>query len=214
MSLARRVAHHGSRALLAAGLLALSYAAYVVIDAQAYQAIEHRQFERDAVPHALSEPAAVDGSAIGELRISRLDLVAVVVQGDSDAILRRAVGHLADTALPGEAGNVVLAGHRDTFFRPLKNIRAGDVVTLRTRRGDFHYAVETTRVVPPTEVQVLESTGGHTLTLITCFPFGFLGAAPDRFVVLARELSGPGQEPGTVVRSGVSSIDLRQRSAP
>jgi len=193
MSLPRRMAHHGSRALLAAGLLALAYAGYVVIDAHVYQAVEHRQFEGVAAPQALSESAALDGSAIGELRIPRLGLTAVVVQGDSDAILRRAVGHLADTALPGEAGNVVLAGHRDTFFRPLKQIRAGDAVTVRTARGDVRYVVESTRVVPPTDVQVLEPTGGHTLTLITCFPFSYLGAAPERFIVLARELDAPRQ---------------------
>jgi sortase A len=203
MSRARRIAHQGAPALLAAGLFALAYAAYVVIDAQAFQAIEHRQFEWDAAPQALPEPAAVDGSVIGELRISRLDLTAVVVQGDSAGILRRAVGHLADTALPGDAGNVVLAGHRDTFFRPLKGIRTGDVVTVRTARGDFQYVVESTRVVPPTDVQVLEPTGGHTLTLITCFPFGFLGAAPDRFIVLARELDALRHERGAV-QSGTS----------
>jgi len=194
MSLPRRMAHHGSRALLAAGLLALAYAAYVVIDAHAYQTIEHRRFEAVVAPHALSEPAAVDGSPIGELRIPRLGLTAVVVQGDSDAILRRAVGHLADTALPGEAGNVVLAGHRDTFFRPLKHIRAGDAVTVRTARGDVRYVVESTRVVAPTDLRVLEPTGGHTLTLITCFPFRYLGAAPERFIVLARELEAPSQD--------------------
>jgi sortase A len=194
----RRIARHGARALLGAGLLALGYSAYVVIDAQAYQAIELRQFERDAAPHALPEPAAVAGSVIGELRISRLDLTAVVVQGDSAGILRRAVGHLAETALPGDAGNVVLAGHRDTFFRPLKDIRTGDVVTVRTARGDFQYVVESTKVVPPTDMRVLEPTGGHTLTLITCFPFGYLGAAPDRFIVLARELDAPRQERGAV----------------
>jgi len=190
MSLARRAAHHGSRVLLVIGLLALGYAAYVVVDARAYQAIEHRRFE-EAIPQVSPEAAAIDGSAIGELQISRIGLTAVIVQGDSPAILRRAVGHLADTALPGDVGNVVLAGHRDTFFRPLKRIRAGDVVTVRTRRRDFEYVVESTAVVPPSAVEVLQPTGGRTLTLITCYPFGYLGAAPNRFIVRARATEGP-----------------------
>jgi sortase A len=114
----------------------------------------------------------------------------MVVQGDSAAILRRAVGHLADTALPGESGNVVLAGHRDTFFRPLKLVQAGDAIILKTRVGDFEYLVDSTAVVLPSDVQVIQPTGGHTLTLITCFPFSYLGSAPDRFIVHARETAG------------------------
>jgi sortase A len=85
----------------------------------------------------------------------------------------------------------VLAGHRDTFFRPLKRVHAGDAITLKTRNGDFEYAVESIAVVPPGDVHVLQSTGGRTLTLITCFPFSYLGPAPDRFIVRARELKAP-----------------------
>jgi sortase A len=177
-----------ARVLLIAGLLALGYAAYVVIDANAYQAIEQRRFHDTRA--AASAPHAVTvGGAIGEILIPRLGLTAVVVQGDSPAILQRAVGHLADTALPGESGNVVLAGHRDTFFRPLKRVRAGDAITLRTGDGDFEYLVESTAVVPPVDVQVLQPTGGRTLTLITCFPFSYVGPAPDRFIVRAREIT-------------------------
>ena len=175
---------------LAAGLLALGYAAYVVADAKAYQAIEQRRFER-LRHHAVPAPGLVEGGSMGEIRIPRLGLTAIVVEGDSAAILRRAVGHVAGTALPGEWGNVVLAGHRDTFFRPLKSIRAGDAITLSTRDGDFDYFVESTSIVPPTDVQVMEPAGGRTLTLITCFPFSYLGSAPDRFIVRARETEGP-----------------------
>ena len=85
---------------------------------------------------------SVEGGSIGEIQIPRLGLTAIVVQGDSAAILRRGVGHLADKALPGESGNVVLAGHRDTFFRPLKDVQAGDAITLKTRDGDFECLVE------------------------------------------------------------------------
>ena len=192
MSAARRVARHAGRVLLAAGLLALAYAAYVVVDARSFQAAEQQRLERArrqaaAERTSTAAVALVDGGSIGELEIRRLGLAVIVVQGDSAKILRRAVGHLPGTALPGELGNVVLAGHRDTFFRPLRNVRAGDVITLKTRDGDFEYLVESTTVVPPNDVKVLQPTGGRTLTLITCFPFFVLGPAPDRFVVRARE---------------------------
>jgi sortase A len=190
MSWIHRAAHRTSHVLLAAGLLALGYVGYVFVDARAYQAVERTRFE-DARRDEPTLPVPHDGGAIGEIQVTRLDLTAVIVQGDSAAILRRAVGHLANTALPGEPGNVVLAGHRDTFFRPLKAVRTGDTITLKTRRGDFEYVVESTAVVPPTDVSVLASTGGRTLTLITCFPFSYLGAAPERFVVRARQMPGP-----------------------
>jgi len=189
MTQPHRAARRVARVFLAAGLLALGYAAYIVVDAKAYQAIEQRRFER-ARQDAAVAPAPVEGGAIGEIQIPRLGLTAIVVQGDSAAILQRAVGHLAATALPGESGNVVLAGHRDTFFRPLKRVRAGDAITLKTRAGDFEYRVESTAVVPPGDVQVLEATGGRTLTLITCYPFSYLGSAPERFIVRARETAG------------------------
>jgi sortase A len=116
-----------------------------------------------------------------------------MVQGDAANILQHAVGHLAETALPGESGNVVLAAHRDTFFRPLKRIRVGDIITLRTVKGDFEYWVESTAVVSPDAIEVLRPTDGRTLTLITCFPFSFVGPAPNRFIVRARakELDRP-----------------------
>ncbi len=196
MSRTRRAARQAARVLLVAGVLALGYVAYVVINARAYQAIEQGRLERakrDAAVAPAPKPAApapVEGGSIGEIQIPRLGLTAIVVEGDSAAILRRAVGHLADTALPGESGNVVLAGHRDTFFRPLKDVHAGDAITLKTRDGDVEYLVESTAVVPPSDVRVLQPTGGHTLTLITCFPFYYLGSAPDRFIVRAREIEG------------------------
>jgi len=178
-------------AFLATGLVSLAYAASIVVGARTYQAIEERRFQAERLDVAdAGPPGVVDGHAIGEIQIPRILLSAMIAQGDSPAILRHAVGHLADSALPGERGNVVLAGHRDSFFRPLKDIRAGDVITLKTLGGDFAYRVESTAVVPPTDVQVLEPTGGRTLTLVTCFPFSYLGAAPDRFIVRARQVDG------------------------
>ncbi len=193
-----------ARILLVAGLLALGYDAYVIADAKVYQVMERRRFDRARRDTATMAPVAY-GKSIGEIQIPRLGLTAVVVQGDSAAILRRAVGHLARTALPGETGNVVLAGHRDTFFSQLKRVQSGDTIMLSTRDGDFTYVVEWTAIVPPTDVQVIEPTGGRTLTLITCFPFSYLGRAPDRFIVGAREGRDPARRlnrPEAVLRHG------------
>ncbi|MGA2097265.1 MAG: class D sortase [Candidatus Acidiferrum sp.] len=165
---------------------------YVLVDAHAYQASEQEKFESNLQKGTgrpqLPPPALVEGDVIGEIQVPRLHLKAIVVQGDSHTILRRAVGHIPETALPGEPGNVALAGHRDTFFRPLRNITLGDAITFKTPAGDFQYFVESTQVVPAGKTEVLDATAVPTLTLITCFPFDYFGAAPKRFVVRAREL--------------------------
>ena len=176
---------------LALGLLTLGYSAYVVVDARAYQAYEQSKFEamveKGTGSPQLPPNLLVEGDVIGEIQVPRLRLKAIVVQGDSHTILRRAVGHIPETALPGKPGNVALAGHRDTFFRPLRNIRLGDAITLKTPTGDFQYLVESTQIVPAANVEVLGATPLPTLTLITCFPFDYIGAAPNRFVVRARQ---------------------------
>ncbi len=177
--------------LLAVGILALGYAGYVVADAHAYQAIENWRLghaSQRAGPRLLME-----GSVIGEIQVPRIGLTAIVVQGDSPKVLRRAVGHIPETALPGEWGNVALAGHRDTFFRPLRKIRPGDLITLQTPEGHFQYRVESAAIVSPGDVQVLQASSGRKLTLITCFPFDYVGSAPNRFIVRAREVASPEQ---------------------
>jgi sortase A len=170
---------------LACGILALGYASFVFADSHTYQLLESKKF---AQPGRLSEPhLLVEGEVIGEIQVSRLGLSVMVVQGDSAASLRRAVGHLAKSALPGEWGNVALAGHRDTYFRPLRDIRIGDEIQFKTAEHSFKYVVESIEVVAPTDVQVLEATSGHDLTLITCFPFHYVGPAPKRFIVRAKQ---------------------------
>ena len=175
-----------ARVLVAAGVAALVYATYVVVDARAYQAREWRRFEATRTSSIAMAPLT-DGDVIGQLAIARLDMAVMIAQGDSEKVLRRAVGHLAFTPLPGQGGNIVLAGHRDTIFRPLRRVAVGDVIKLTTRDGDFEYRVESFRVVPPSDLQPLDKTTTPTLTLITCFPFSYVGAAPNRFVVRARE---------------------------
>ncbi len=177
-------------ALLAMGTAALGYVAYVAIEARAYQAAETRKIELKMAQPAESQstPEVSQGSAIGRIEIPRRGLAAIVVQGDSAAILRHAVGHIPGTPLPGQPGNVALAGHRDTFFRPLRDIQIGDTIMLQTPGGDYRYLVESTTVVPPAETEVLQSSSVRELTLVTCYPFHYIGTAPNRFIVRAREL--------------------------
>jgi sortase A len=159
-----------------------------------YQAGQERAFskiERTAAALAAGSAQTVragplaDPLLLGRIEIPRLDLTAIVREGDDDATLAVAVGHIPGTAKPGERGNVVLAGHRDTFFRALRGIRLHDTIRISTPRGEDEYSVVSTEVVGPKEIRVLRSTGDGRLTLVTCFPFGFVGRAPRRFVVRA-----------------------------
>jgi sortase A len=172
---------------LTMGIFALGYAGFIGADSHVYQALEMKRL-RQAAPSA--EPRVlVNGDVIGEIQVPRLGMSAIVVQGDSPVSLRRAVGHLPKSALPGERGNVVLAGHRDTFFRPLREIQVGDQIRFKTRARSFEYVVEFIEVVAPGDIQVLQPSTGHDLTFITCFPFQYVGPAPKRFVVHAREVA-------------------------
>ena len=128
---------------------------------------------------------------LGRLEIPRLGMKIIVDEGVSTRVLRRAVGHVPQTALPGEWGNIVLAGHRDTFFRPLRNIQAGDAIALETPAGNFEYRVESIVVTSPTDVALLKPTEDRMLTLVTCFPFYYVGPAPRRFIVRARLMANP-----------------------
>jgi sortase A len=180
---------------LTLGLISLGCTGYIVADEHIYQQVEAAKFEsatnavaREAPSVGAPKHIIGDDGLIGELEIPTLGMKVAIVQGDSEKILRRAVGHLPGTAMPGDMGNVALAGHRDTFFRPLRKIGPGDAITLKTYDGDFEYRVESVEVVTPRNVEVLKSTGSRTLTLITCFPFNYVGSAPNRFIVRATQL--------------------------
>lgn len=140
----------------------------------------------DARPPAAERRLRDERGLIGRIEIPRLGVSAIVREGVDDRTLRRAVGHVPETARPGDPGNVAFAAHRDTFFRPLKQIRVGDRIRVSTPDGDFSYVVSEARVVAPDEVSVLAPTPESTLTLITCYPFNMAGPAPDRFIVRAR----------------------------
>jgi LPXTG-site transpeptidase (sortase) family protein len=136
--------------------------------------------------------AAEAGSAMAILAIPRIGLSTAVLHGSDARTLRRGPGHVENTAGPGQNGNAVIAGHRDTFFRPLRNIRVGDDIFLDASSGRYHYQVTSLLVVNPRDLSVLTPTDEATLTLITCYPFWVLGHAPDRFVVRATRVDSPG----------------------
>jgi LPXTG-site transpeptidase (sortase) family protein len=122
---------------------------------------------------------------LGRLQVPRLNMSIMLLEGVDDATLRRGIGHIPGTALPGERGNTAIAGHRDTFFRALRDIRKNDQITIQTLESEYHYVVESIIVVNPEYVNVLGDSGRPVLTLVTCYPFHLVGPAPKRFVVQA-----------------------------
>lgn len=163
------------RLLAILGVVGLGWAGTTWLDA--------RMFQQN--PSAMSSSNGALTGPIGRLEIPRLAMSVVVMPGDDDATLSRAVGHLPDTPLPWNGGNTALAGHRDTFFEPLQRVKAGDDIHLETPRGRFQYRVRRTIVVEPEDLWVLDPTPAPTLTLITCYPFRYVGPAPKRFIVQA-----------------------------
>ncbi len=127
-----------------------------------------------------------DPLVLGRIEIPRIGVSAIVREGDDDTTLTVAVGHVPGTARPGERGNMALAGHRDSFFRALRHIQVADVIHVRTPSRGYEYRVDSTEVVGAEETRVLDPTGEAVLTLVTCYPFGYLGHAPNRFIVHAR----------------------------
>jgi sortase A len=177
--------------LFAAGVSILAYCGFVLIDAWTFQNREGRDLARildDRKPAARKSPAATIDGLIGRIEISRLGLSAIVMEGTRHITLRRAAGHISGTALPGQPGNVGISGHRDTFFRPLRNIRTNDMITLTTLSGEYRYRVVSTEVVGPGDLSVLASSPNEVLTLVTCYPFYFVGPAPYRFIVRAERV--------------------------
>ena len=131
------------------------------------------------------KPAAPASGPVGRIEVPRLKLSVMAREGVDGKTLRVAAGHIPGTALPGEAGNAGFAAHRDTFFRPLKSVREGDEVVVTTPRGVYRYGVTGTSIVEPGDVSVLDPTADAILTLVTCYPFEYIGNAPQRFIVRA-----------------------------
>jgi len=201
----RRVLRWTQCLLFACAVSLLGYCGFVLADAWVFQRQESRYLDRllrdshtasGGAPKIGSStspknpPAATTGGLIGRIEIPRLGLSAVVVEGIDSAILQRAVGHIPGTALPGQPGNVGIAGHRDTFFRPLRSIRKGDEITVTTLHGSSRYRVDFTKVVQPENIEVLDGSDDALLTLVTCYPFDYVGSAPKRFIVRAHRIPG------------------------
>lgn len=140
---------------------------------------------------ALWRKAAADPAPapLAVLRIAKIQLEVPVLSGTDDRTLDRGVGHIEGTATPGAYGNVGIAGHRDSFFRGLKDIAPGDLIEVQTLREKHEYRVVRTWIVDPKDVSVLEETSSPSLTLVTCYPFYFIGSAPSRFIVRALPIS-------------------------
>jgi sortase A len=132
--------------------------------------------------------AVKEGDILGRIEIPRLKVSVIILQGTTSQTLRLGVGHIDGTAFPGEPGNIGIAGHRDTFFRALKDIRSDDEILLYTSTGIVRYDVDWTRITAPRDVGILAPATESALTLVTCYPFHYIGAAPQRFIVHAHKL--------------------------
>jgi sortase A len=184
------------RVLFVWALSALVYCGFVLTDGWMFQKREgHRldQLLRARQNASAASPAVLATAAakglIGRIVIQRLGISVIVAEGVDLPTLRRAAGHIPGTALPGQGGNVGISAHRDTFFRPLRNVRSDDLITVTTPAGEYRYRVVSTKIVSPYEVGVLEAGVNETLTLVTCYPFYFIGTAPNRFVVRAERIT-------------------------
>jgi sortase A len=192
------------RLLLLIGLACLGTVAYAYFDARLTEREESRRLDaaiaaRRHKPAAETDsfasfdtapPALEEGALVGRIEIPRVGVSSIVLEGVDARTLRRGVGHIPGTDLPSQQGNVGLAGHRDSFFRALKDISKNDTITLTTPEGVFNYQVEWTRIVTPEDTAVLANEGRPALTLVTCYPFYYVGSAPKRFIVRAVPVAG------------------------
>jgi len=137
---------------------------------------------RQSLEHDFDPPLAI-------LRIPKIDLEVAVLEGTDELVLNRGVGHIAGTPPPGETGNIGIAGHRDGYFRGLKDIAVGDLIVIETLEGPADYAITELLIVEPPDVWVLDPTEVPSVTLVTCYPFYFVGSAPQRFIVRAERIA-------------------------
>jgi sortase A len=203
------------RSFYVAGILLLGYVSFALIDARLYQADQSRRFQnelnelklptvgndrlsgssispapgKESLESAESiEIAGARRALLGRIEISAIGLTAMILEGTDAKTLRRAVGHIPGTPFPGQQGNVAITGHRDTFFRPLRNIGADDEIRLTTLSGSYRYSVDSIKIVEPEDIRVLSNSDDAILTLVTCYPFYFVGPAPKRFIVRAHRI--------------------------
>lgn len=208
---------YGGYFCLVMGALMLGYVGFALLDAQLFQAGQSRQMQQaliaskpalasaTALRRSIISPlpeksgflraepvdaAGIGRTSLGRIEIGTIGLTAMILEGTDARTLRRAVGHVPGTPLPGRPGNVALTGHRDTFFRPLRNIRKDDEIRFTTLNGSFRYRVDFVKVVNPWDMEVLDDSEDAILTLVTCYPFYYVGPAPKRFIVRAHKIPG------------------------
>ena len=169
------------------GLLCIGSVAASMVEAKTARVAASSVSAGKDPPETISRAAA--GTVIGRLEIAKIGLSVPVLEDYDPATLRRGVGHVRGTAVPGGLGNLVLAGHRDTFLRPLRRVKAGMEVHVVTSSGVWRYVVDGSEIVTPEQVSVLDIGNRPELTLITCYPFDFIGSAPQRFIVHAHLVS-------------------------
>jgi len=180
--------------LIVGGLVIAGMGGYSRWAAQQGEQEAEQQWEQQLTmlkPSAPALPRARRGDTVARLSIDRLDSHWVVVEGAEKEELERAPGHLVETALPGSKGNCVIAGHRDTQFRVLRNVKIGEDITVESGGRTFVYRVTDRKVVAPTDTHALGATPTATLTLVTCYPFYYVGPAPKRFIIRAELLPSP-----------------------
>ena len=193
----RRLILLASLVLLAGGLYFLLSGARELIWPWLHQKKAAKTFPAPApepgkppAPKQLDHSLFHRGDTVAKLEIPRLGGEWYIVEGTDDSDLRLGPGHLPGTAFPGEKGNCVIAGHRDTQFRKLKDIRKGDEIVLTTSIGSSRYRVTGYDIVKPSDTRSIQDTPNAMLNLVTCYPFYYVGSAPNRFIVHA-ELAGP-----------------------
>lgn len=178
------------RVFFTTGILAVVYVGLTVLRARFYHEATLNNLKRKVSVEAkqvVSLPGTVakEGDVLGRIEIPRLGMRVAILEGTTSRILQLGVGHIEGTPLPGEVGNSAIAGHRDSFFRSLKDIRQGDVIQIQAPTGLSYYQVDSLQIVTPDNIAVLAPSAESVLTLVTCYPFRFVGAAPQRFVVHA-----------------------------
>jgi sortase A len=196
------------RGLLTVGVVLGAWCAAVLVEARFHQTVPVAAplkvtqtvvpvlpGDGGSAPHAAAPSAPAVGSVIAKLEAPSVQMTTTVLEGSDDATLSRGAGHIEDTPFPGQPGNIGIAGHRDTVFRPLRRIKVGDPLQITTADRTYQYRISKTVIVGPDDVYVLDPTPRPTVTLVTCYPFDFIGHAPKRFIVQAELTDLPATEP-------------------
>ncbi len=168
------------KTLFAAGLIAVTLGATQLVRFELYQS--------SASASSIPKQASAKAPVLGKLEIPRLKMSLPILDNDDPNSLSLSVGHIPGTSVIGSLGNAGIAGHRDTAFRPLRNIRIGDVIQTHTGQ-DAVYVVKTIRIVDPSDTSLLHESSSPLLTLVTCYPFDYVGSAPYRFIIQAEMTS-------------------------